>query len=81
MPFLGDSRDTMGVKPSVEVKRPETPEAGEVEELIEQQDEEAPQQPQPTASPKPAAKPAAEDIQLKRAIEVLNGKAQAAKAG
>lgn len=81
VPFLGDSRDSMGVKPSVEVKRPETPEAGEVEELIEQQDEEAPQQPQPTASPKPAAKPAAEDIQLKRAIEVLNGKAQAAKAG
>ncbi|MEP6703661.1 MAG: S41 family peptidase, partial [Acidobacteriota bacterium] len=32
-PFLGDERASMGVKPSVEVKRPDTPEPIEVEEL------------------------------------------------
>jgi len=81
VPFLGDDRATMGVKPSVEVKRPDTPEPLEVEEMIDQQQNQEPQ-----ANPTPAAKPdvkkpAAEDIQLKKAIEILQGKAQAAKAG
>ncbi len=76
-PFLGDSRETMGVKPSIEVKRPDTPAPVEVEEMIEQQDEEN-QNPQPAATPAPKpepAKPAAEDIQLKKALEVLQGNA------
>ena len=63
----------MGVKPSVEVKRPDTPEPIEVEELIEQQEEDV-EDPQlhraPVPSPTP--KPSAEDIQLKKAIELLN---------
>ena len=83
LPFLGDDRTTMGVKPSVEVKRPDTPEPLEVEEMIDQNDEQT-REPQtaPTPAPKPEAKkPAAEDIQLKKAIEILQGKAQAAKAG
>ncbi|MEO8648908.1 MAG: S41 family peptidase [Acidobacteriota bacterium] len=83
-PFLGDDRTNTGVKPSVEVKRPDTPEPIEVEEMIDRQDEQK-QNPQPTASPTPAkaepVKPAAEDIQLKKAIEVLQDKAQAAKSG
>jgi len=73
----------MGVKPSVEVKRPDTPEALEVEELIDQQDQQN-QNPQPNASPTPQpekAKPAVEDVQLKKALELLQDKAQAAKAG
>jgi C-terminal processing protease CtpA/Prc len=37
--FLGDDRATTGVKPSVEVKRLDTPEAVEVEDLIDQQEE------------------------------------------
>jgi len=73
----------MGVKPSVEVKRPDTPEPLEVEELIDQQDEQN-QNPQPSPSPTPAkepAKPAVEDIQLKKAIEILQDKSQAARSG
>lgn len=82
-PFLGDDRASMGVKPSIEVKRPDTPEPLEVEELIDQQDQENKDQ-QPTASPTPRTepvKPVLEDLQLKKAIEVLQDKAAAAKAG
>lgn len=80
--FLGEERNSTGIKPSVEVKRPETPEAIEVDELIDQQEEQN-QNPQPAATPakpKTDAKPA-EDIQLKKAIEILQDKAQSAKAG
>lgn len=82
-PFLGDDRATMGVKPSIEVKRPDTPEPLEVEELIDQRDEQN-QNPQPAASPTPVkepVKPMVEDIQLKKALEILQDKAQAAKSG
>jgi len=82
VPFLGDDRATMGVKPSVEVKRPDTPEPIEVEDLIDQQDQQN-QNPQPSASPAQKVdepKAPAEDFQLKKAIEVLQDKAQAAKA-
>lgn len=82
-PFLGDDRASMGVKPSIEVKRPDTPEPLEVEELIDQQDEQN-QNPQPAASPTPGkepVKPVIEDIQLKKAIEILQDKSQAARSG
>jgi len=82
-PFLGDERASMGVKPSVEVKRPDTPEPIEVEELIDQRDEQN-QNPQPAASPTPAKepiKPVIEDLQLKKAIELMQDKSQAARAG
>jgi carboxyl-terminal processing protease len=81
VPFLGEERNSTGIKPSVEVKRPETPEPIEVDQLIDQQDEQN-QDPQATPTPekpKSGAKPA-EDIQLKKAIEILQDKAQAAKA-
>lgn len=82
-PFLGDERATMGVKPTIEVKRPDTPEPLEVETLIDQNNDQK-QNPQP--SPSPAATPksapkAVEDLQLKKALEVLGDKAAAAKAG
>jgi len=82
-PFLGDDRNSTGVKPSVEVKRPDTPEPIEVEDMIEQNDK---QKSDPQTAPTPAAKPevkkpAPEDIQLKKALEILQGKAQAVKAG
>lgn len=84
VPFLGDDRASMGVKPSVEVKRPDTPEPIEVEELIDQQ-EELNQNPQPAATPGPAkpeeSKKGVEDIQLKKAIEVLQDKGAAKAAG
>ena len=83
VPFLGDDRASMGVKPSVEVKRPDTPEPIEVEDLIDQQ-EQRNQNPQPSASPalvKPQEpKKVLEDLQLKKAIEVLQDKSLAAKA-
>lgn len=82
-PFLGEERASMGVKPSVEVKRPDTPEPLEVEELIDQQDEQN-QNPQPSASPTPVPKPEppkqVEDIQLKKALELMQDKAAAAGA-
>lgn len=83
VPFLGEDRTTTGVKPSVEVKRPDTPEPLEVEELIDQQDEQN-QNPQPGASPTPQPekpKPTVEDVQLKKAIELLVAQAQSAKSG
>jgi carboxyl-terminal processing protease len=81
VPFLGDDRNSTGVKPTVEVKRPDTPEPIEVEELIDQQQQ---QNREPQAAPTPAAKPdtkkpAPEDLQLKKALEILQGKT--AKAG
>ena len=81
-PFLGDDRASMGVKPTVEVKRPDTPEPIEVEELIDRQDDQN-QNPQPNATPTPTAqpKPALEDIQLKKVLEILQDKAQAARSG
>jgi carboxyl-terminal processing protease len=80
-PFLGDERATMGVKPSIEVKRPDTPEPLEVENLIDQQnDQKQNPQPQATPNPKPAPK-VLEDLQLKKALEVLSEKSTAAKAG
>ena len=83
VPFLGEDRATMGVKPSVEVKRPDTPESIEVEELIDRQEDQN-QNPQPSPSPavvKPEEpKKTVEDLQLKKAIEVLQDKSQAAKA-
>lgn len=78
-PFLGDDRASMGVKPSVEVKRPDTPEPVEVEELVNRQDDA--QNPQPNATPTPQAAPAVEDLQLKKALELMQEKSQAAKSG
>lgn len=83
VPFLGEDRNSTGVKPSVEVKRPDTPEPLEVEELIDQQDQQN-QNPQPSASPAVPAdktKHVIEDLQLKKALELLQDKAQPAKTG
>lgn len=72
-PFLGEERATTGIKPSVEVKRPDTPEPLEVENLIDQQQENP--NPQPTPAATPAAKPVVlDDVQLKKALEILVGR-------
>jgi carboxyl-terminal processing protease len=85
-PFLAMKRDEGGVKPTIEVKRPETPEPVEVEELVDQQDPDGAEPTVPPAEEPDEAKPAKNskpqvDIQLQKAIEVLNGKAAAATAG
>ena len=80
VPFLGEDRASMGVKPSVEVKRPDTPEPIDPEDLIDQNKDE--NNPQATPTPvKPKAPAAVEDVQLKKAIEILSEKANAAKTG
>ncbi len=79
VPFLGDSRDNTGLKPSVEVKRPDTPEPVEVEDLIDD-NEDKKQNPQATPTPNVEVKKAVDDVQLKKAIEILQDKPEAAKA-
>src|SRR5215210_6787658 len=71
-PFLGEDRARSGIAPSVEVKRPEAPDVGEVDDT----GNEEPQPPTPTASPE-APKPPPEDLQLKKALELLRDKAPA----
>lgn len=82
-PFLTDDRQNSGVKPTVEVKKPDTPEPIEVEDLVDQNEEQQ-QNPQATPSPTPKVeqKPVVqEDIQMKKALELLQEKSQAAKSG
>lgn len=74
-PFLGEDRARSGIAPSVEVKRPEAPDTGEVDDT----GSEEPQPPNPTATPE-APKPPPEDLQLKKAIELLRDKAPAQRA-
>ena len=75
-PFLGEKRSESGVKPTVEVKRPETPEPIEVEELVNRNDDETENQPQK----QPEGKNVGEDVQLNKALEILQGKTKAAGA-
>lgn len=74
-PFLGEDRTHSGVAPSVEVKRPELADAIDPEDLTGNDDDQIkPGQPgdKPPITPEPSApKPAAEDIQMKKAIELL----------
>ena len=83
--FLNTERAGSGVKPSIEVKRPETPEPLEVEDLIDKQEQEKQQaNPQATPAATPVQKveqpkPTQEDLQLKKALEILQDKANAAK--
>ena len=77
-PFLGEDRAHSGVTPSVEVKRPELAEAVDPEDLTGNDDDAVtkPQQQQPgdkrEVAPEPnTPKPAAEDVQMKKALELL----------
>lgn len=79
-PFLGEDRASMGVKPSIEVKRPDNPGPIDPEDLIDQTDK--PANPQATPTPvKPKVPAVVEDIQMKKALELLTDKSSAAKAG
>ncbi|NJM52798.1 MAG: PDZ domain-containing protein [Blastocatellia bacterium] len=69
--FLGDDRANSGVKPSVEVKRNESSDEVDPEELSEQNENEQAETPNPNDKNKPAP----EDIQLKKALELLSDKA------
>jgi carboxyl-terminal processing protease len=73
-PFLGEDRSHSGVSPSVEVKRPELADAIDPDDLTGNDDDQAPKPGQlnekPQVAPEPA-KPSVEDLQLKKAIELL----------
>lgn len=66
-PFLGEERNNSGVKPTVEVKKPEAPDTVDPEELADQNENE----PAETPDKKETTKPAVEDVQLKKALEIL----------
>jgi len=69
-PFLGEDRAHSGIAPSVEVKRAEVADAGDVDDLGA--DDQGPAK--PTASPETAPKVQPEDLQLKKAVELLRDK-------
>lgn len=75
-PFLGEDRAHSGVAPSVEVKRPELAEAVDPEDLTGNDDDPVAKPNQPPDKrevvPEPnTPKPAAEDVQMKKALELL----------
>lgn len=73
-PFLGEDRARSGVTPSVEVKRPEVVETIDPDELTGNDDDPV-VRPQPgerrDVAPEPTVKPPAEDVQMKKALELL----------
>lgn len=75
-PFLGEDRAHSGVTPSFEVKRPEVADAIDPDELTGNDDDAAVKPAQPGDKPQitpdaTAPKTPAEDIQLKKALELL----------
>lgn len=64
-PFLGEDRTHSGVTPSVEVKRPESADNADNDDLTSQDEA------KPSASPETAPKPEPEDLQLKKGLELL----------
>lgn len=72
-PFLGGERANSGVKPSVEVKSPDSSDL-EVEDIIDQNQEDQEPQPSASPSPKPEQPKTLEDVQLKKALEILASK-------
>ena len=78
-PFLGDDRTKSGIAPTVEVKRPDNAETADVDDLANNDDEKPTQPNVKPSAPEPATpKPQPEDIQLKKAIELLREKPQRA---
>jgi carboxyl-terminal processing protease len=74
--FLGEDRAHSGVAPSVEVKGQDVAEAVDPDELTGNDDDAVakPDQEKREAAPAPAPKPATEDLQLKKALELLKDK-------
>jgi carboxyl-terminal processing protease len=79
-PFLANERADSGVKPSIEVKRPDSLEPVDPSDLADQGDGDNPPAPKTNPEQPPGPKSATEDIQMKKALEVLQEKAAAAGA-
>lgn len=70
--FLGEDRTHSGVSPTVEVKRPENNDNAGVDDLNDNNDEEKPNQTKPGTPSEPVTpKPQPEDVQMKKALELL----------
>ncbi len=78
-PFLGEDRSKSGLEPTVKVAKPDTVDASDIDGANGPEDEEPAPQPgdkrEVTPDPKPVAP--AEDIQLKKALEILKEKVAA----
>jgi carboxyl-terminal processing protease len=78
--FLGEDRAHSGVAPSVEVKGQEVADAVDPDELTGNDDDPiakpdpGTEKPATAPAPAPAVKPATEDLQLKKALELLKDK-------
>ncbi|MGZ8845617.1 MAG: S41 family peptidase [Pyrinomonadaceae bacterium] len=72
-PFLGEDRNHSGVYPTVEVKRPETPDTGVEDLTAPEDDKQTPAKPGAPSEPV-GPKPQPEDAQMKKAIELLREK-------
>ena len=76
--FLGEDRAHSGVAPTVEVKGPEVSETVDPDDLTGNDDDSINKPEQGNekrdATPAPAAKPATDDLQLKKALELLKDK-------
>jgi carboxyl-terminal processing protease len=75
-PFLGEDRSHSGVTPSVEVKRPELADVIDPDDLTGNDDDQPAKPAQPNDKPEVApetnvTKPPAEDLQMKKALELL----------
>ncbi|MDX6446979.1 MAG: carboxyl-terminal processing protease [Blastocatellia bacterium] len=73
-PFLGEDRNHSGIAPSVEVKRPDSQDAGDVEDLGNGDEKPNQSTTKPPPSEPVAPKPQPEDTQMKKAIELLRDK-------
>ena len=83
--FLGEDRAHSGVTPTVEVKGQELAETVDPDDLTGNDDDavakpEAGNEKREATTPAPAAKPASEDLQLKKALELLKDKPAAQRA-
>jgi len=82
--FLGEDRAHSGVAPNVEVKGPEVSDSVDPDDLTGNDDDAISKPEQGNekrdAAPTPGAKPAAEDLQLKKALELLKDKPAAQRA-
>jgi carboxyl-terminal processing protease len=77
-PFLGEDRTHSGINPSVEVKRPEIAETVSPDDLTGNEEDAVTKPNQPNekreVAPETSPKPTVEDIQMKKALELLREK-------
>lgn len=81
-PFLGEDRTHSGVSPTVEVKRPENADNAGIDDPNDNNDDEKPNQTRPAAPSEPVTpKPQPEDVQMKKALELLREKPASGQRG